>query len=449
MLTYIKKLIPASIKIKLLTFKNKKVESFKNKEFYEVIQKRKLFNMMQHNHRKWLNNIKGKEKIKVVFLVIHKNVWKVDPVFKKMLADPYFEPVILVCPYSGYEEDRIWQGMQDTYNYFKAKGYPLLSSYDQVEKRWIQLEEVSPDIVFFTNPHNITYKGYYEDAYLNYLSCYVPYAHDVSKYDEYNSQYNQMFHNAMWLIFAPHKDDLNIFKRYSQRKPINIFSNKKNNNVFATGYPACEPLLEVKGTTAWKAQKSHKSKIIWAPHHTVNDPGLPYSNFLRLADFFKEISIKYSDKIQVAFKPHPMLKEKLYRLDDWGVEKTDEYYRFWETQENTQLENGEYIELFKHSDAMIHDSGSFLAEYQYTKKPVLFICSSSINNYLNPFGIKALRSCQKAETTEEIEDFIISVINQDAITDLEFFDKEIKHYFNMTTPSKEIIKTIKKIIKSD
>ncbi|ELO1774984.1 CDP-glycerol glycerophosphotransferase family protein [Vibrio fluvialis] len=449
MLTHVKKYIPVSIKIRLLTFKHKMIESPKNTKFYQMIQKRKLFNMMQHNHKRWLKNIKDKEKIKVVFLVMHKNAWKVDPVFKRMMNDPYFEPVVLVCPYSGYGDERVWQDIQDTCEYFKEKGYPTQSSYNQSEERWIKLEEINPDIVFFNNPHNITYKEYYEDAYLNYLSCYVPYAHDVSKYDGYNSQYNQQFHNAMWLIFVPHKDDLNIFKHYSQRKPNNNFLRKKSNNVIATGYPACEPLLENNHLTVWKKQNSYKYKIIWAPHHTINDPLLPYSNFLRLADFFKEISIKYNDKIQLAFKPHPILKEKLYRLEGWGVDKTDEYYQFWETQENTQLENGEYIELFKHSDAMIHDSGSFLAEYQYTKKPVLFICSSSINNYLNPFGIKALRSCQKAETTEEIEDFIISVINQDAITDLEFFDKEIKHYFNMTTPSKEIIKTIKKFIKSD
>ena len=72
----------------------------------------------------------------------------------------------------------------------------------------------------------------------------------------------------------------------------------------------------------------------------------------------------------MVFKPHPMLKSKLFRTK-LGKAKTDDYFHFWETQSNTQFNDGEYIELFKQSDAMIHDSGAFLAEYIFTDKPSL------------------------------------------------------------------------------
>lgn len=74
----IKRFIPKFIK--------NKYYDFLNSNFY----KKYLFKKMQKKHKQLIEQIKGKEKIKVVFLAIHKSVWKVDPVFKKMLDDPYF-----------------------------------------------------------------------------------------------------------------------------------------------------------------------------------------------------------------------------------------------------------------------------------------------------------------------------------------------------------------------
>jgi hypothetical protein len=105
--------------------------------------------------------------------------------------------LILVCPYTAYGEERMWEDMKDTYEYFEDKGYPLLSSYNKDEDRWISLEEIKPDIVFFTNPHDLTRKEYYEDAYMNYLSCYVPYFFLTTTHDDDQSIYNQVFHNVL------------------------------------------------------------------------------------------------------------------------------------------------------------------------------------------------------------------------------------------------------------
>src|SRR5690554_4002210 len=375
MLQVFKRILPKPVKKVLIVVKQKT---------YDQWQKKRLFKRMQVKHAELLQQLKGKKKIKVVFLAIHKSVWKVDPVFKKMLEDPFFEPTILICPYTNYGDERMWQDMEEAYEYFEGKGYPVLSSYSKEQERWLTLDEIKPDIVFFTNPHNLTRKEYYEDTYLNYLSCYVPYAHDVSKYDNYVGQYNQFFHNAMWKIFVPHNEDLNIFNSYSQNK---------GNNVTVTGYPSCEAFFEAKNKSPWKPQEKDKLKVIWAPHHTINDPNLPYSNFLRLADFFQKLSFDFKDKVQFAFKPHPILKSKLQAHPNWGIEKTNQYYKYWKESGNTQLEEGDYIDLFKWSDCMIHDSGSFLAEYHYVKKPVFYISDKNTKNYLNPFGISALNCC--------------------------------------------------------
>lgn len=427
-------MIISKVLIKILRkIKNKLLEF----EYFSNLDKKMLFLRMKKQHEMLLKKMKGKKRVRVVFLVIHKSVWKVDTVFQKMLNDDFFDPVILVCPYTVYGESLMWKDMQECLQYFNEKGYPTYSSFNYSEQCWVKLDELSPDIVFFTNPHDLTRKEYYEDAYLNYLSCYVPYAHDVSKYKKYVEQYNQPFHNSMWKIFVPHHDDLNIYRFYSQRNGF---------NVIVTGYPSCEVFFEEKEKSPWKPQSKMKIKVIWAPHHTINNPILPYSNFLRLSDFFKNLSYEFKEKVQFAFKPHPALKAKLLTHPNWGAEKTNDYYSYWEKSENTQLEEGDYINLFKWSDCMIHDSGSFLAEYHYVKKPVFYIGDENIEKYLNPFGIEALSSCILGKDESAIRHFLEKMVLNEINPKLNFFNEKLKPFFIEKTPSKLIIADIKKDI---
>ena len=75
---------------------------------------------------------------------------------------------------------------------------------------------------------------------------------------------------------------------------------------------------------------------------------------------------KYKDKIQIAFKPHPNLKT--VNKSSKSGKPNDDYYDKWNSLDNGQLEEGDYFDLFLQSDAMIHDSVSFLSEYLYTMK---------------------------------------------------------------------------------
>ena len=41
---------------------------------------------------------------------------------------------------------------------------------------------------------------------------------------------------------------------------------------------------------------------------------------------FLDIAINYEDVIQFVFRPHPVLKETLYKEKDWGKKRTDKYF---------------------------------------------------------------------------------------------------------------------------
>ena len=86
----------------------------------------------------------------------------------------------------------------------------------------------------------------------------------------------------------------------------------------------------------WK--HSDKKKIVYAPHQSIiKENNLHLSTFLHVADFMVNLAKKYEDIIEWSFKPHPILKSKLYKHPEWGKERTDNYYSFWELSSNSHI----------------------------------------------------------------------------------------------------------------
>lgn len=123
-----------------------------------------------------------------------------------------------------------------------------------------------------------------------------------------------------------------------------------------------------------------------------------------------ELSEKYKESIQWAFKPHPLLKSKLDIV--WGRDKTEKYYSYWQNSVHTQLEEGEYVDLFMQSDGMIHDCDTFTIEYLYANKPVMYLYNGANHNEnLNKFAKKALSVHYSGHNADDIERFIIDIIS--------------------------------------
>ncbi|AWI34726.1 hypothetical protein CDV25_08070 [Helicobacter apodemus] len=78
----------------------------------------------------------------------------------------------------------------------------------------------------------------------------------------------------------------------------------------------------------------------------------------------------------------------------------------------TYQEGGDYFETFATSDALIHDCGSFIAEYLYTDKPEAFILQSQevISREFTALGTEVLKHCYLVSTSQEILAFIDSVV---------------------------------------
>lgn len=352
-----------------------------------------------------LRKLRKKIKINVVFFVIHTAVWKYESLFRIFLKDTRFHPLIVVCPDIRYGEVWMLETMEETFRYFKDRGYTVINSYLRSAGKWLDVKkELKPDIIFFTNPHPLTRDEYYIYNFTDVLTCYTQYSFHVSSLQEL--QYNQKFHNLLWRQFCETK----YHKGFSRQ-----FSSLKGINCVLTGYPGIDEILskDYIPKEVWKARNEYCQRIIWAPHHTIHgEKGiLDYSNFLTMAEFMLELAIAYSGKIQFAFKPHPMLRKNLESLGTWGFERTRSYYQRWENLGNGQLNEDGYVDLFLKSDALIHDSGSFLAEYLFTNKPSLFITKSEVQLHnFNEFGDYIFDLQYHTSSTQGIINFIEEVV---------------------------------------
>lgn len=265
--------------------------------------------------------------------------------------------------------------------------------------------DISPDIIFYQKPYEVVYrKNILFWNHFKSLFCYVYYAFhssDVSwsvNLPLFDYSWQQYFENT--LAASPHRLSL---------------MHDKGKQAVVTGLPIQDQLSQPKAkyVDPWKKQEHSKKRIIYAPHHTIGNEhlsGLALSSFLENGEIMLQLMHKYEDKVQWAFKPHPLLYTKLIKI--WGKEKTDRYYDEWRISENSQYENGEYDALFKYSDAMVHDCCSFTIEYHYTRNPVMFLLRQHGREVTyNEFGQKAFDLHYKGYTKEDIEQFIQNVIN--------------------------------------
>lgn len=367
--------------------------------------KKIYYEFVRLNYRRILKKKQQQEKIEIAFLFVLDNIQIYRKIIEYLKTNPKYSISIYVCPYTSRTDKIMKEQMVVTYESLKKKGFAPIPTYDEQTGRWLNIKRYKrPDIVFFTNPHTLTKKKYQVSNFLNSLTFYVPYGYMIANIQQL--QFNQPFHNLLFKAFY----ESNLHVQMALKYALN-----KGKNVINTGYPLCDKFLEKEyiPTDNWKIKNKAVKRIIWAPHHSIenNSKQLGYSNFKTYYQIIIDILKNYSDKIQIAFKPHPLLKSRLYLESDWGKEKTDNYYQLWDSLENGQLADGDYIDLFLTSDAMIFDSISFIAEYIYTSKPGLFmIRDESVFKKFNEFGVNAFNLLYHSTNQNELIDFVENVV---------------------------------------
>lgn len=320
------------------------------------------YKAVERQHARYVNAIRGKRPVRVVFMAIDLALWRYQHVYELMAKDKRFLPFIVLSPCIGRDTEK---DMEPLRQYFHARNIRFIDyKGTPVDIR----RELNPDIIFYTQPYEYLLIDEYDCRHFyDLLLCYMPYGLWISTG---KLSYNLHFHNQAWRLYYSSTLHLEEARKVADNH---------GRNVWVVGYAnADDYLTRHHDSSVWRASADGRlrKRIVWAPHFSVIKEHLtlpPRSNFLWMAQLMLDIAREYADSIQIAFKPHPSLLTQLYQLEDWGRQRTDAYYAEWQQMENTQLETGVFTELFMTSDAIIHDSGSFAAEYHYSLKPAMFV----------------------------------------------------------------------------
>lgn len=414
------------------------VDKYRKQKRQMLIQKRRV------NYFRKINELRKENRpINVLFFALDSNTWKYDSVFQAMLKDPVFSPSVLAVPQVNKGKDFMLYQLRHGCEYYESKGFPTVCSYNEETDSFVDAFSLHPDIIFFSNPYDglvddrYNIRHYYKKCltcYVNYTFCSVP----------YQWQCASEFHQMVWRYYVECEDNLKQVKEYYS-----------GDNCLVTGYPSIDLFASTIETGKdWKSKDTKLKRVIWAPHHSIEgQTGLiRFSTFLLYCEFMLKLAEEYKDRVQFAFKPHPLLLPALYEHPDWGKEKTDAYYEKWANGKNTVLVNGDYIDLFKSSDAMIHDCGSFIIEYLCVNKPVMFLGTYDRESQSNAVGKKAYACHYEGKTGRDIKHFIEDVVigGKDSMSEkrMQFYHEQMMP-FNGLSVADNILSDIKKQIYND
>ena len=341
-------------------------------------------------------------KIEVAFILSNTGNWKSDYLFSEFKKNSNYHPFVVIAPYSvfrNYDKSDCMATAMRTKKFIEEKGFECKIPYDEKNDKWLDPKVLyNPDIVIFTFPYKDTYPQFYLYHYSDKTTIFQPYGYGCLSCYKFN--YNLPLNNLV--TYFPHENKYNMQKSFE-------YSTTKAVNGVTIGSFATEIFLDKNyvPSNPWKPQNHEKKKVIWGPHHSFD--GLNLSTFLIHHENMLNLAKKYEDSIQFLFKPHPLLKFKLKNI--WGEEKTNEYYNRWAEGVNTQIDESKYVDYFITSDAMIHDSGSFTAEYMHTQHPGMYLIKSDdIEKQFGPVGKKAFDCYYKGRTLDDIDNFLSEVV---------------------------------------
>lgn len=327
--------------------------------FYPFVWRRKL--------DKSVERLGQKDCITIAFITMNVAMWKYQSLYDLLKQNPRFKLYIVLSPSVKFSHEEMCLNVQQMRLFFQKRNMEFIDW--EIEKNLPPVDikkEISPDVLFYSQPYPSVFTKLH--SFANFQDCllgYLPYG-----FLTLNNKviYNQKLANIAWKVYYSTPFQYNLARKYADNRA---------SNVVISGYSDYDRYISESSEDPWKTKSRSLKRVIWAPHFTISKPSLkgftPRSNFLEMADFMLDLAKKNPEAIQIAFKPHPRLLSELYKHPNWGKEKADSYFEQWENLPNGQVETGDFVNLFRYSDAMIHDSGSFVVDYMYFGKPQLFV----------------------------------------------------------------------------
>ncbi len=303
--------------------------------------------------------IRRKDKIKVGFYFAYSSFYFGDDLYNLFANDERFEPTIFLHTKSGNAAINS-ERFQDAAR-FQKRG---INVFDLDNKN---LKIPAQDVLFCLTPYQGAVPVPFRmlNLKLTTLMANVPYTFSVCA--ERGHILSSQFVRVLWKMFFPSIMLLKETQKVSKvGMPRGLYS----------GYPKMDAFFRKDADLKfnWKMTRPDAKKIIWAPHHSITNKGPVLATFHWNYKFMYEFAKAHPETSWVV-KGHPALPLKVVSNKIFpSITAYEEYLQAWDALPNAQVYMGAYYQdIFATSDAMIQDCASFVAEYQYVDKPMIYL----------------------------------------------------------------------------
>jgi len=336
--------------------------------------------LMERIFKASAQRISRKKKIKIGFTMVEAAHWCGKDLYDLFANDERFETTVFLClDFNKPATDVIKADFKRGVEQLKSHGINVVPVTNKKAEVPVQdvLIYLSPYLGRFPvcfNLNNVTAKT---------LATHIPYAFDTSFHVK--RFYSSELFLILWKVFFSSAVTFDIYKeKCIIGMPRGLYS----------GYPRMDIFFkpDTKFHFDWKMARPDAKKIIWAPHHSIKgDTSITYATFQWNWKFMYEFA-KANPAISWIFKPHPWLLYKAVREKVFpSAAAFQKYLQMWDELPNAMVYTGGYYQdIFATSDGLIHDCGSFSAEYQYMDKPMIYLTRPEQNH--NKLGKEILNA---------------------------------------------------------
>lgn len=388
-----------------------------------------------------LNQFNSQKKIKnpkkhVLFLIHNMSIWTaLSGIYEEMKERKDVEVFVLAIQAQENSSPHQKSYSSNTEKYLKEERikYDKINP-DDIDRFLAYMTSINPDYVIRQSPWDADIPWMYSSMNLaRYKLIYIPYhTLDITenfKPENFAVEINQNFHLCCDKIYCLSENQLEKAKKtFIGRKEILKFLGN-------TKFEYITKHNQVKSELA----QSPMLKILWAPHHSLNDEWIAFGTFEKNCLEFIEIAKKYKDKIHIRLRKHPLLEQSIRRIDE---KLYDKFLAEWEKLENTSIDDEwNYLKSFDWSDILITDGVSFIAEYPFTGKPVLFIENEKHLKF-NRNGEICKEYSYVIKNNFEIYKYIDKILNNELKIKREVFLKMKNEFLKTINASKNIVNDI-------
>lgn len=372
------------------------------KQYYRL---RPTLRAMDRLRTKRLETIRFKvqrgERIRVAFLQMYASDIQNLCIFEKMLTSRDFDPYIIINPDVMRSQDNLVTVVNRAYTESVAKygEERVLLGYD-VDSQVATDYTEQFDMAFTNNPYENMAHDYFKIEYWakrGIPMLYIPYFYMGRCFVSMDNLRMESF-NYFWKVFVENEYVIKQAKQYEL---------VKGSNLVLSGYPKLDALYFI------EERPRNRKRVIIAPHHLISDNELHAGGFRQYADDLLSLPLRFPN-VDFVFRPHPLLFEAL--KDYWTEDQIETWKKTFFANANVEYScGGDYLNLFKNSDALMHDCGSYTSEYFYTGKPCAYIYKqgTDYSKAHSEFGTKCRNLHYAIHTLEDWNAFIKNVVMAD------------------------------------